>query len=143
MTQKGHAWSQFYASELANYGGICYSQELTEQHVAKNSPAAITRVACSMTGRHVAACDAHNTVLLYAHVAFKQTMRWEFVGKARGHQGEQALPVTSQLPCGDFAGLPRVLCITGRSNFRCRHPTTPRHSVSHHTDYDASSTRGG
>ncbi|MEW5317091.1 MAG: hypothetical protein WDW38_008421 [Sanguina aurantia] len=79
---------------------IVDSQELTEQHVAKNSPAAITRVACSMTGRHVAACDAHNTVLLYAHVAFKQAMRWEFVGKARGHQGDISGLCFGETPAG-------------------------------------------
>lgn len=59
--------------------------DLSDVHVARNTPAHITRVATAATGVHVAAADAAHHVLLYAHLPYKHIMRWEFVGKAHAH----------------------------------------------------------
>lgn len=49
-------------------------------HTARNTTAAIVRVATSMTGGVVAVADASFQVLMYAYLPYKHIKRWEFVG---------------------------------------------------------------
>jgi hypothetical protein len=65
-------------------GGYIYilnTSDLTDIHVARNTPAGVTQLAAAATGRHVALADDHNQVLLYAYLPYKHIMRWEFVGE--------------------------------------------------------------
>ncbi|KAL6765212.1 WD40-repeat-containing domain protein [Haematococcus lacustris] len=84
-------------------GGFLYlvhPDDLADIHIARNTQAAVTRLATAVTGQLVALADDLHQVLLYAHLPYKQTMRWEFVGKARSHHGQVVGLVFGETPAG-------------------------------------------
>lgn len=82
---------------------ISTESSFEDVHTARNTPAALTRVAASSTGQHIAAADDNNQVLLYAYLPYKgqaSVMRWEFLGKARSHHAPIASLVFGESPSG-------------------------------------------
>eukprot|EP00201_Polytomella_parva_P001508 CAMPEP_0175075524 /NCGR_PEP_ID=MMETSP0052_2-20121109/22066_1 /TAXON_ID=51329 ORGANISM="Polytomella parva, Strain SAG 63-3" /NCGR_SAMPLE_ID=MMETSP0052_2 /ASSEMBLY_ACC=CAM_ASM_000194 /LENGTH=810 /DNA_ID=CAMNT_0016344255 /DNA_START=338 /DNA_END=2773 /DNA_ORIENTATION=+ len=61
------------------------SKGFTDIHSARNTSAPILKVAVSANGTHIAAADAQDQVILYAYLAYRSQMRWEFVGKCKSH----------------------------------------------------------
>lgn len=64
------------------------AQGLAQQHSARNTPHAITKVAVAAAGDMVAVADAGQRVLLYGHLPNKHGhLQWELVGKCKAHHG--------------------------------------------------------
>jgi len=64
------------------------THDLSDVHLARNTPASIALVATAATGIHVAVADEAHHVLLYAHLPYKHIMRWEYIGKAKAHHAK-------------------------------------------------------
>ncbi|KAG2448277.1 hypothetical protein HYH02_006861 [Chlamydomonas schloesseri] len=79
---------------------ILNADDCTDLHVMRNTAAGLVRMAVSNTGKHIAAADEHHQLLLYAYLPFKQTMRWEYVGRCRSHHGPIASIVFGESPSG-------------------------------------------
>lgn len=77
--------SSEYGSSLNAYTMCCNPTQ--DVHATRNTSATITRVASSTTSTHIAVADSHHQVLLYAHLPYRNTMRWEYVGKSKSHHG--------------------------------------------------------
>lgn len=65
---------------------ILNTEDLTDVHIARNTPANLTHIAAAATGLHVACADEAHNVLLYAYLPYKHIMRWEFVGELGARQ---------------------------------------------------------
>lgn len=74
--------------------------DLSDVHLARNTPANITALATAATGIHVAVADEANHVLLYAHLPYKHIMRWEYVGKAKAHHDKLVGLCFGETPSG-------------------------------------------
>lgn len=69
----------------AGFIHLISTETMEDIHVARNTPATITRITFSSSGDYVAVADSSHHVLLYASLPYKHTTRWEYVGKCQTH----------------------------------------------------------
>lgn len=74
---------------------------LSERVRFKQARTAIRAIAVSSTGRHIAAASADGFVLLIFLVPYKQTHRWEYVGRNKVHYSPVVAVHFGEAPSGE------------------------------------------
>lgn len=74
---------------------------LTENVRFKQAKTAIRSIAVSSSGRHIAAASADGYVLLIFLVPYKQTLRWEYIGRNKVHYSPVVAVHFGEAPSGE------------------------------------------